>query len=185
MSKKDARTVLIVDNDRSVRATMRRVVEQMGYQAVEAERATRAVPFIKKGEIDAVLLDLHMPGPHGDHLLSYLKHHHIPIPPTVIVSGYLQEDRIGALLQFGVCGIVAKPFAVKRLMDELRRALEGEDKNGCQYCPQCGTAVHDGDRFCRQCGVSLERRPVCPSCHLECDPGDRFCGHCGVRLGEA
>ena len=182
MSAKSAKTVLIVDNDKAVRSTMRRVVEKMGYRAVEAERATRAVPFIRDGEADAILLDLHMPGPHGDHLLSFLKNNHIPIPPTIVVSGYLQEDRIGALIQFGVCGIVAKPFEVKRLMDELRRALEGEEKNGCLFCSQCGTDARPDDRFCRQCGVLLERESLCSSCGSQCQPGDRFCGNCGTRL---
>ena len=182
MSAEGAKTVLIVDNDKAVRSTMRRVVEKMGYRAIEAERATRAVPFIKDGEVDAVLLDLHMPGPHGDHLLSFLKNNHIPIPPTIIVSGYLQEDRIGALVQFGVCGIVAKPFEVKRLMDELRRALEGGEKDGCLFCSQCGTDARPDDRFCRRCGVLLERESLCSACGNPCHPGDRFCGSCGTRL---
>ena len=182
MNEQGVKTVLIVDNDQAVRDTMSKVVELMGYRAVGVERATRALPIVQEGGVDAILLDLNMPGPHGDHLLSYMKNHSIPVPPTIVVSGYLHEERIGPLLRFGVCGILAKPFEVKRLMDELRRALEGEDESRLLFCSQCGASVCQGDHFCRQCGGSLERGRACPNCESPCEPGDRFCGKCGQPL---
>ncbi|MEW6755684.1 MAG: response regulator [Candidatus Latescibacterota bacterium] len=185
MSEARVKTVLVVDNDRAVRDTMVKVVEMMGYRAVAVERATRAVPVLRGGQVDAVLLDLHMPGPHGDHLLSYLKRNGIPIPPTIVVSGYLDQERIGPLLEFGVSGIVAKPFEVRRLMDELRCALEGEDRGRVQYCPQCGTTAGREDRFCRHCGCRLDSSAECPVCHQPCQPGDRYCGGCGARIGSS
>ena len=184
MNGDEAKTVLIVDNDKAIRDTMCKVVEQMGYRAVAVERATRAVPILKEGGVDAILLDLHMPGPHGEHLLSYLKRHRIPTPPTIVVSGYLHEERIGPLLQFGVCGIIAKPFEVKRLMDELRRALEEEEKGRLLFCSRCGAAARKGDRFCRQCGFCLERRKACSRCGNLCEPDDRFCSQCGASLSQ-
>ncbi len=104
------KTVLVVDNDRSVRETLCKVVEKMGYRAISVERATRAASVIVSSAVDAMLLDLHMPGPHGEDLLAHLKRKKVRIPPTIIVSGYLHEERIRPLLKFGVRGILAKPF---------------------------------------------------------------------------
>ena len=184
MTQVPPKTVLIVDNDKDVRDTMRRVVEEMGYEAITVERATRAISIITDGQVDAILLDLHMPGPHGDDLLAHLKRKSIPIPPTIIVSGYLRQERIGPLIQFGVSGILTKPFEVKRLMDELRRVLEYEPGRRYVFCPRCRARPGADDRFCRACGLSLDRDLTCPACGAAFDPGDRFCGGCGGRVGE-
>lgn len=178
------KTVLVVDNDKEIRDMMRRVVEEMGYQAILVERATRAVGEIRNHQIDAILLDLHMPGPHGDDLLAHLRRHNIPVPPTIIVSGYLRQERIGPLLGFGVSGILTKPFEVKRLMDELRRVLEQEPGTRFVYCPQCRSRPSADDRFCRTCGFSLMRELNCSSCGVAFEPGDRFCGACGERVSD-
>ena len=183
MPDEPTKTVLIVDNDPGVRDVMRKVVEKMGYESVEVERATRAVKYIMESKVDAILLDLHMPGPHGEDLLAHLKRRSMPIPPTIVVSGYLHEESIGALLKFGVSGILSKPFDIKRLMDELRRVLEGDSKSRYVFCPQCGTRSKSDGKFCRQCGFSLERELICAGCGAEYEPGDRFCTMCGTRAG--
>ena len=175
------KTVLIVDNDEEMRNVMGTVVLKMGHRALAVGRATRAVPIIEKG-VDAVLLDLHMPGPHGDHLLSYLKSNKIPIPPTIVVSGYLDREVVGPLAKLGVSGIIAKPFEVRRLMDELGRVLEGREEDRMAFCPACGCTPRVDDRFCRKCGVSLERMYHCPQCETPYAPGNRFCGNCGAQL---
>ena len=182
MSEPAAKTVLIVDNDKTVRDTMSQIVQRMGYECLSVERATRAAAIITEEKVDAMLLDLHMPGPHGDHLLAHLKRRSVPIPPTIVVSGYLHEDRIGPLLEFGISGIIAKPFEVKRLMDELTRILEGEEVRSYRYCPQCGTPSQLEDQFCRRCACSLQRELACAKCGKACEPGDRFCGGCGSPL---
>lgn len=178
------KTVLIVDNDQSMRDLIGKVVAQMGYRTVVAERATRARSLIAAEKVDAMLLDLNMPGPQGEHLLHCLRRLHVA-PPTIVVSGYLNRERIGTLAHLGVCGIIAKPFEVKRLMDELRRVLEGEDKARLLFCSQCGTPTHVDDHSCRQCGYSLEHKLACPRCKIPCDPGDRFCSGCGFLFAEA
>lgn len=184
MSETSAKRVLIIDNDINVRDTLVDMVRDMGHQAVAIERATRATSLLADESIDAILLDLHMPGPHGQDLLRFWKKRHIRVPPTIIVSGYLQEEAIGELLQLGVCGIIAKPFDAKRLRDELGRVLEGRDEQRIHFCPDCGTGTKEADRFCRQCGSNLDRQRNCPACQQPFTPGDRFCGDCGKKLAQ-
>lgn len=183
MPQEPTKTVLIVDNDSGVRDLMSKVVEKMGYEPVCVDRAIRAAQYIMGNKVDAILLDLHMPGPHGDDLLAHLKRRCVPIPPTIIVSGYLHEESIGALLKFGVSGIISKPFETKRLMDELRRVLDGDSRSRYVFCPKCGTKSESDGRFCRQCGSSLDRELICSGCAAEYGPGDRFCAMCGAQVG--
>lgn len=171
--------VLIVDNDRSVADTLSRMVEKAGHLTLQAERVRTALELLKVQAVDAMLLDLHMPGPHGQDLLSFMKNRKMAVPPTIVVSGYLNKEAIGPLIDLGVCGIIAKPFDQKRLLQELGRVLE--DRNGDLYlfCPQCGTQAQADDRFCRQCGTTLEAERECQQCGTPFSPGDRFCGNCG------
>lgn len=184
MSEEHQKTVLIIENDANVRGTLVAMVRSMGHRTVDVERITRATQVLADQSVDAVLLDLHMPGPHGQDLLRFLKKKQIAIPPTIVVSGYLKHGSIGELLKLGVCGVIAKPFDPQRLRDELGRVLVGQAAGRAQFCPHCGTATRDGDRFCRQCGESLERHLVCPGCQAPHSPGDRFCGECGAKLAQ-
>lgn len=184
MSDRPRKTVLIVDDDRPTRHAMTKVVEQLGYRAAAADRASRAAAVIAGGKVDAILLDLQLPGPQGEHLLNYLRRNKLPTPPTIVVSGYVHKERIGTLLNLGVCGIIAKPFAAKRLMDELRRVLEGREKRHSLSCPQCRAAAQADDRFCRQCGNHLQSKRTCPGCRNPYDLEDQFCGNCGYRIAQ-
>lgn len=179
------KTILIVDNDRSVRDLLVHMVEQMGHQTVAVERATRAINILKDQVVDAMLLDLHMPGPHGQDLLHYLKKRNIIIPPTLVVSGYLKQESIDPLIQLGVCGILAKPFDGKRLRDELGRLLEGQINGQIAFCSQCGAPAKEDVRFCSQCGHDLKQQHCCPHCDASFDSGDQFCSHCGEGLSQA
>jgi len=48
-------------------------------------------------------------------------------------------------------------------------------------CPNCGSPVAPGDKFCATCGASLAPR-TCPHCGRPYQPGDRFCAGCGQPL---
>jgi CheY-like chemotaxis protein len=92
MSADSIKTVLIVDNDKAVREVLARTVKRMGHQMVEVERATRAIEILTDRTVDAMLLDLHMPGPQGQDLLQFLRKRNMTVPPTIVVSGYLNKE---------------------------------------------------------------------------------------------
>lgn len=48
------------------------------------------------------------------------------------------------------------------------------------FCPNCGSAVSAGQRFCAQCGNPLAR--TCPGCGANVDQNARFCAQCGQKL---
>jgi hypothetical protein len=50
-----------------------------------------------------------------------------------------------------------------------------------QRCPNCGSPVIPGQRFCGGCGAQLSLS--CPQCRITVSPGTRFCPNCGTTLG--
>lgn len=50
-----------------------------------------------------------------------------------------------------------------------------------QRCPNCGSPVVPGQRFCGGCGAQLSLS--CPQCRITVSPGTRYCPNCGATLG--
>jgi len=71
---------------------------------------------------------------------------------------------------------------------EVMRELEGmpgdqtppENGAAASGCPNCGTPIVPGTRFCTQCGTAVG--DACPGCGATVSPGDRFCASCGRGL---
>lgn len=62
MVSKDSVTVLVVDDERSIRASLRTILAGLGFTVVEAARGEEAVALVRTAQFDAVLLDIQMPG---------------------------------------------------------------------------------------------------------------------------
>ena len=52
-------------------------------------------------------------------------------------------------------------------------------------CPQCGSPLGPGARFCPNCGMVQQQAPTCPNCGAAVTPGTRFCGGCGGAIQAA
>ena len=90
-----------------------------GYEMIVVERATRAVSVLSEPQVETMLPDLHMPGPHGYNLLRFLQKGNLSGPSTFLVSGFFNNDSISSLIDLRVCGIIAKQFEPDRLTGEL------------------------------------------------------------------
>jgi CheY-like chemotaxis protein len=115
--------ILVVDDERVVRAFASRVLREAGYRVREASDGGEAWELASRvgAELDAVLSDVVMPRLTGVELLHRLAEAH-PQLPVVLMSGYGTEE----LNLRGIsapCGLLLKPFAPERLLDEIRRCL--------------------------------------------------------------
>src|SRR5512142_2070850 len=80
-------TVLVVDDEKNIRRTLRMVLESEGYAVEEAGSAEEALARLDGGGIDAVLLDVKLPGISGIDALSQ-----VPAVPTIMISGHATID---------------------------------------------------------------------------------------------
>ena len=118
-------TVLLVEDERAVRASARRMLERRGYRVVTARHGGDALDVLRAGEprIDVVVTDLRMPELDGTALLAALDVER-PRLPVVVVSGYAEAD---GPLPPGAPGrplaFLEKPFAADVLLRTLRHVL--------------------------------------------------------------
>lgn len=105
------RTCLVVDDSRVVRKVARRIVEDLGFQCVEAEDGEIALNECKKGMPEAILLDWNMPNMSGIEFLVKLRELDGGDAPKVIFCTTENEmSFIQKALEEGANEYIMKPF---------------------------------------------------------------------------
>ena len=125
-------TILLVEDDDHVRASVRRILEHYGYQVLEAYDAQSALGLVQQKAVnyDLVLTDIMMPGLSGGDLVERLQ----AIKPQVKVlfmSGYadgeLIPDDVFDVLDSGK-NFLEKPFKPEVLVAKIRQVLDAVDR---------------------------------------------------------
>jgi PAS domain S-box-containing protein len=118
-------TVLVVEDEDTVRESTRRVLTRHGYTVLEASNGVEALTLFagREGPIDVVLSDAVMPQMSGPELASRLAELR-PGLPVIIMSGYTDDD----LMRRGAIGsatpFLQKPFSAERLLGAVRDTLD-------------------------------------------------------------
>ena len=119
-------TILVVDDEESIRRVTRAGLESLGYTVLLAEDGAKAVEIHQKEreQIDLVLLDYIMPEMDGEETYRRLKQID-PCVRVVAVSGYDEKSKVKPLLDAGVDGFLHKPYHLPELSQALRQVLDG------------------------------------------------------------
>ena len=115
-------TVLIVEDDPSLRLLCRVNLELEQYRVLEAETMAQAIALVGSEPIDVVLLDLHVGEDHGFTLLPYLRESR-PEASVCLLSGTSENDP--EQLE-GVHAFIRKPFELEDLTGTVQRLLARE-----------------------------------------------------------
>ena len=111
--------LLIVDDERAIRDACREVAQSLGFNTFTADSAEHAYRLLESQGIDAVLLDLRLPGAGGLEALNQIKSRR-PDAIIVVVTGYGTVQSAVQAMKNGAYDYVTKPFS----LDELRLLLE-------------------------------------------------------------
>jgi PAS domain S-box-containing protein len=116
-------SVLLVEDEDTVRALARRALEQRGYEVVEAVNGFDALSAVEERRVpfDALVTDLVMPGMSGTHLATTLQTRW-PDLKVLYVSGY---SEVAPDADAGPVHYLPKPFSPPRLVEAVRRMLDG------------------------------------------------------------
>jgi len=139
MSK--SQTVLVVEDEATIREVVRKYLELEGYTVLEAESGGKALDILRKDGVDLVIMDVMLPGMDGFSLTRAIRGTLGTAPlaavrsdtPIIMLTSRSGEgDRIGGF-ELGVDDYVVKPFSPRELMMRvkavLRRALPAEADN--------------------------------------------------------
>lgn len=122
-SQRGAGTILVVDDEAGVRELATRALEFSGYRVLLACDGPEAVEMVQRHpEIDLVLLDLAMPKMPGDVAAVEIRKLR-PGIPLLISTGYGQREAGARFDGIGASGFLRKPYTVRGLVRELRKAM--------------------------------------------------------------
>ena len=118
------RTVLVVDDEDSVRRVAQLMLEQLGYAVVAASDGLEAVETFTSNPdaVQAVLLDMTMPKMDGGEVLAAIREID-PRIPVVLCSGFSEDSVPTALSNIGITAFLQKPFTMIDLGRQIKRAL--------------------------------------------------------------
>ncbi|RKK06056.1 response regulator [Pseudoroseomonas wenyumeiae] len=114
-------TILVVEDEPIVRMVTVAMLEDMGFRATEAANAAAVLAKVDPGEgaLEAVLLDINIPGARGRDMVDEIRAVR-PNLPVLIASGADTEELRQRFIQHGQLDFLPKPYANA----ELRQALE-------------------------------------------------------------
>jgi signal transduction histidine kinase/CheY-like chemotaxis protein len=124
-------TILVIDDDRGVRDTAARMLERAGFTALIAVDGPQGVESFRanKDTVQAVLLDLTMPGMDGEETFRQLRQ----IAPDIrvmLMSGFNELDAVQRFVGRGLAGFIQKPFTNTDLINRLHAVLDSRPSRG-------------------------------------------------------
>ncbi len=118
-------TVLLVDDEESVRNVAEDMLECIGFEVLTASNGHEALEVLKENRqrINCVILDLTMPGISGFETYKEIQKI-VPDIKVIITSGYNEKDVSNKIILKGLAGFIQKPFSIQALSKKLREVLE-------------------------------------------------------------
>jgi DNA-binding response OmpR family regulator len=114
--------VLIVEDQKKLLQSLRRGLEEEGYEAIPATTGEEGYYLATTASPDAVILDLMLPGRSGLEILPDLRAHGYRKPILILTARDAVEDRVAGL-DHGADDYLVKPFAFAELLARLRALL--------------------------------------------------------------
>lgn len=119
-------TILITDDEKSIRNTLREILEFEKYNILEAENGKKALETIKKEHIDLVILDIKMQGMDGIEVLEKIKKIQ-PELPVIMISGHGTIKIAVEATKIGAFDFLEKPPDLNRLLISIRNGLNSSE----------------------------------------------------------
>jgi PAS domain S-box-containing protein len=121
--------VLVVEDNRDVRALTVKRLERLGYQVIECTTGAEAKEVLEKGlKVDAVFSDIMMPGGLTGTDLGRWVNQHRPTVPVILTTGFADEAAGNTVTAHDTWPILRKPYTQKDLAAIMRTVLDGHSR---------------------------------------------------------
>ena len=115
--------ILVIDDERPIRSSLRDILEYEKYKVDEAEDGQAGINMIKSNKYDLVLCDIKMPKKDGLEVLQEAMEAS-PETPIVMISGHGTIETAVEAIKEGAFDFIAKPLDLNRLLITVRNALD-------------------------------------------------------------
>jgi putative nucleotidyltransferase with HDIG domain len=116
-------SVLVVDDDHTIRGALTTWVHELGYEVREADSAACALDSLADTPAAVALCDIHMPGEDGVWLASQIRQRY-PFTAIIMATGAHDIDIAVSSLRSDIVDYLLKPFGHARLIEALRLGVE-------------------------------------------------------------
>lgn len=127
MKKKTAepKTVLVIEDDETMRAAIKRILDSEGYKTKLAADATDLSKVLDDSPIDLIILDIGLPWINGFELAQMLKENRdLKNIPLVFISGKATDEDVKHAFELGADEFIKKPFDVDKLKKTVMTLLK-------------------------------------------------------------
>ena len=116
--------MLLVDDERVIRAYLKDVLKAKGIRTIEAENAAQAFKIIREldGKVDCVISDILMPGDMSGLDLAYAIRNSFPAVPVILISGFCEKEEEEEIIKSGF-PFLRKPFTAAAILRAVRPYL--------------------------------------------------------------
>lgn len=122
------KNILIIDDDKLITVTLRRLLTREGYNVSTALSGIKALALIEKSDFDLIMSDVKMPEMDGietvKKIREYLAQNHKKPIPEIFITAYAKEEIYQQAFQLNAAGYIEKPFDLKALLETTKRAIE-------------------------------------------------------------
>lgn len=120
-------TILVIEDEETVMAVTRAMLEGLGYRVLEAKTGHEAIDVVNTfdGDIDLAMLDILLPDMSGNTIYPFLMEAR-PDLKVIVFSGYAIDGPAEEIIDAGAQDFLQKPFTLAGLSEKLRKVFDGE-----------------------------------------------------------
>jgi putative two-component system response regulator len=128
MAERTRETILVVDDERGPRESLRMILSP-SFRVLVAPNAIDALAILRREPVDIVTIDLNMPGMGGQDLLRRV-HEEFPNTEVVVITGCATVESAAESVRIGICDYLEKPFDVVKVGAAIQRAVSRRRARG-------------------------------------------------------
>ena len=115
--------ILIIDDEKAIRSTLKEILEFEKYSVDDAENGLKGIELARQNDYDLIFCDIKMPKMDGLNFLEKIKSYEIKCP-IIMISGHGSIDTAVKALKEGAYDYIQKPLDLNRILTSVRNAIE-------------------------------------------------------------
>jgi len=119
--------ILIIDDQESIRKSLKLALEREGYVVETAENGREAIMKCKEEFYNLALVDLRLPDMDGIELLTKMRET-VPKMAKIIITGYPSQENAIEAVNRGADGYMVKPYAMEELLRKIKEQLQKQQE---------------------------------------------------------
>jgi two-component system, response regulator PdtaR len=132
-------TILVVDDDRLVLATLVHGLTQAGYEVIDADNGDDAILLAREHRPDLALLDIRMEGKSGFDVAEYLRDY--CQMPFMFLSAFTDEATLAQVKALGAVAYLVKPLDIREIVPAVESAFAGIEARRATAAPASPSAA--------------------------------------------